>query len=126
MTGMTRRGGQVPRRLLYQVAAVTLAGLAAGALLRYGWAQSPELGWRCGAIDAPGWCAVRHAVLVGLRGQGLGVIALVLGLTALLAREAHRVLILAAAGLGAAGLLLYSAELSAAAVLLAAMGAVRT
>jgi hypothetical protein len=126
MTGMTRRGGQMPRRLLHQVMAAALAGLAAGALLRYGWVQSPELGWRCGAIDAPSWCAVRHALLVGLRAQGLGVIALVLGLTALLAREAYRLLIIAAAGLGAAGLLLYSAELSAAALLLAAMRAVRT
>lgn len=125
MAGITAGDDSAPRLWLRPVLAAAAGGLAAGALLRYGVVQSPELGWRCGAIDAPGWCAVRHGLLVGLRAQAMGVFAAVLGLWALLSRRAHRPLLIAAAGLGAAGLFLYSAELSAAAVLLALLRAQR-
>lgn len=100
-------------------AAVVGGGLAVAALLRYQVLTSQPLNWICEGGAGPWWCAVRRLANALLRAQVLGGIGLAAALYAV-CRGGPAALGTAAA-LGAAGVLLWSPELSAAAVLLVAL-----
>lgn len=100
-------------------AAVVAAALAFAALFRYQVLTSQSLNWICEGGGGPWWCALRRLVNAWLRAQVLGVIGVAAALYAV-CRGGPAALGTAAA-LGAAGVLLWSPELSAAAVLLVAL-----
>jgi hypothetical protein len=107
--------------LLVLAAAVLAAGAAFG--LRLWLLEVPAIGWRCAESGAPGWCAPYAGLGWLLRSQAFGLAAAALAAFALFASS--RTAVLAAAAAGAAALVLYNAELGAAALLLAALRAVR-
>jgi hypothetical protein len=109
-------------RSLLMVVLLALA-LAMGA--RHGWVEPADLTARC---DAAPWdsavCAARSTVVQMFANQRLAWTALALAAIATL-RRSHGTALMALA-LGCAGLVLYSADLSAPAVLLAALVLVRS
>ena len=97
------------------VAAVALS-LAAAAILRYAALEPAGLAHLCGASGAPWWCAPR-ALAAGVLDAGApGFAAIATGVVAILTRSSAWAL--AAACLGAAGLLLYAVATGAAGFLL--------
>lgn len=101
--------------LALTVAAVVLS-LAAAAALRYAALEPAGLAHLCGAPGAPWWCAPR-ALAAGVLDVGaLGFGAIATGVVAILTRSSAWAL--AAACLGAAGLLLYAVATGAAGFLL--------
>lgn len=111
-------------------AGAVLLGLAAGFAVRHLLVQAPELAWACGSLDRPWWCGVREGIIVVFRWQGLGVLATIVGAIALLRWRLGEIDGQKLAGLamvaGAAGLLLYAPELSAAGLLLGAFRLLRS
>lgn len=105
-------------------------GLGVGFALRYFLVQAPELAWACGATAKPWWCGLREGVISVFRWQGLGLIAVVAGALALFRRGSAANTRTRAAGValmtGAAGLLLYAPELSAAGLLLGSLRTARS
>lgn len=99
------------------------AALGVAMVLRVWLLEVPAIGWRCAEPEAPGWCAAYAVFGWLLRSQILGGMAAALGVFALVA-SSRRAVAAAAAG-GAAALVLYNADLGAAALLLAALRAVR-
>lgn len=97
--------------------------MAAAMAVRLWLLEVPAFGWRCAGADAPAWCAVYGGLGWLLRSQALGAVALLLAAVAVFA--SGRSAVIAAAAAGAAALVLYNAELGAAAVLLAALRAAR-
>ncbi len=97
--------------------------LALAAALRVWLIEVPAIGWRCTAVDAPAWCFLFQGLGVFLRAQIFGVVCLIMAVAAFFASS--RAITVAAVAAGAAALVLYNAELGAAAVLVGAMRAVR-
>ena len=102
-------------RLALPVTAVVLS-LAAAALLRYAALEPAGLAHLCGAPGAPWWCAPRALAASVLDAGALGFGAIATGVVAILTRSSAWAL--AAACLGAAGLLLYAVATGAAGFLL--------
>jgi hypothetical protein len=112
------------RAACWRRAALAIAGgLSAAAVVRYGLVQSPEMGWACGRLEPPWWCIPRELLIGFFRWQGVGIAALVLAL-ALLLGDMRR-LAPATMALGAAGLILYAPETSAAGLLIALLLSLR-
>ena len=106
-----------------------LALASAAVAMAVGWAarlwvlEVPAIGWRCAAEAAPPWCSLYAGFGWLLRSQVFGAVALAAAVVALLGSS--RAAVLAATFAGALALVLYNAELGAAAVLLAALRAIR-
>ena len=94
---------------------LALAGLVA-AWLRYGLIEPPAMAQLCTATQAPAWCALRQALVLGFLYEVYGVAAICVAVLALLRRS--RVLAWLAAALGAFALLLYCYEPGALALLI--------
>ena len=95
------------KRAFLEWALVALAfALAAGA--RYLLVQPPEFAHSCDAVTGFGWCTVRLFVIRSFATFGLGYAAM--ALTVLTVFTWNRVIALAAAVVGAAGLVLYCYE----------------
>jgi len=95
------------KRAFLEWALVALAfALAAGA--RYLLVQPPEFAHSCDAVTGFGWCTVRTLVIRSFATFGLGYAAM--ALTVLTVFTWSRVIALAAAVIGAAGLVLYCYE----------------
>lgn len=109
--------------LLKRALVATVAGLAAGAAVRYGIIEPPALGWACQVAEPPPWCLPRHGLIAALQWGALGWAALGFALLALFG--GGRRISIAAAGFGAAGLFLYGAGPGSVALLLALMRALR-
>lgn len=111
-------------------AGAIVLGLAAGFAVRYLLVEAPELAWACGSLDKPWWCGLREGIIAALRWQGLGLLAAIMGAFALLRRPLNSFASGKLAGLailsGAAGLLLYAPELSAAGLLLGSLRLLRS
>lgn len=107
---------------LVTFASAALATAAAMAV-RFWLLEVPAIGWRCAGTDAPAWCSLYAGLGWLLSSQGFGAIAMAAAGIAIF--SSSRPAVLAAAAAGAAALVLYNAELGAAAVLLAALRAVR-
>ncbi len=97
------------------IAAAALA-LAAAAIVRYALIEPVAIAHLCGAPEAPWWCAPRAAAAFVLDAGALGFGAIAAGAAAILTRSSAWAL--AAAGLGAAGLVLYAAVTGAVGFLL--------
>lgn len=121
MAGEQRMTAAERRRWLGLALAVAV-GLVAAALLRYQVLSSRTLNWICEGGAGPWWCGVRRAVNAALYAQGFGLAGFGLAVYAALRR---RSLLVAAGGLSAAGILLWSPEISAAGLLLVALRMVR-
>ncbi|HEX8776876.1 MAG TPA: hypothetical protein VF738_02055 [Rhodanobacter sp.] len=91
-----------------------LAGLGA-AWLRYGLIEPPPMAQACTAAQAPAWCALRQALVLGFLHDVFGGAALIAALLSLLRRS--RALAWLAAALGAVALQLYNYEPGALALL---------
>lgn len=100
-----------------------VAAMAGGWAVRVWLLEVPAIGWRCAADAAPAWCPLYAWFGWLLRSHGLGAVALAAAVIALFASS--RLAVLAAAAAGALALMLYNAELGAAALLLASLRAVR-
>ena len=111
----------VPSPLLALACAATAA--AAATAVRVWLLEVPAIGWRCAETGAPGWCGLYAGFGWLIRGQALGLAAAAFAVFALFGSS--RWAVAAAAAAGAAALVLYNAELGAAALLLAALRAVR-
>lgn len=128
---------EVPHRVLFatspasrfwRIAAVpvvaVVAALVLAILARHQLVEPADLTARC---DAAPWegiaCTIRTLTVQAFAAQRLGTLALAAAVIATLTR--WRVLAIAAAAAGSAGLVLYSTLLSAPAVLLAALVLVR-
>jgi hypothetical protein len=105
------------------VLVAALLAAAAAFALRLWLLEVPSLGWRCADSGAPWWCGPYAGLGWLLRSQAFGWAAAALAAVALFASS--RTAVLAAAGAGVIALVLYNAELGAAAFLLAALRAVR-
>lgn len=111
----------VPFLLLALGCAATAA--AAAMAIRVWLLEVPAIGWRCAEAGAPGWCGLYAGFGWLIRGEALGLAAAALAVFALFGSS--RWAVAAAAAAGAAALVLYNAELGAAALLFAALRAVR-
>jgi hypothetical protein len=113
------------RTLSFPLLALASAAIAAGAAMaaRLWLLEVPAIGWRCAGSGAPGWCGLYAGLGWLLRSHAFGWAAAALAAFALFASS--RAVVLAAAAAGAVALVLYNAEFGAAAVLLAALRAVR-
>jgi hypothetical protein len=109
--------------LLTRAIIAAMAGLAAGAAVRYGLIEPASLGWACQVADPPFWCPPRRILIMALQWGALGGVALAVALLALLGAGRRTALI--AAGLGAAALFLYGAGAGSVAVLLSLLRALR-
>lgn len=94
---------------------LALAGLGA-AWLRYGLIEPRGLAELCATTQAPGWCPLRQALVLGFLHEVYGIAALAVTALALLRRS--RALAWLAAALGALALQLYNYEPGALALLL--------
>jgi hypothetical protein len=86
------------------------------ALLRFRLVEPEYLAHLCGAPAAPWWCTLREAVIAAFASHALEVAAVAAGGVAVVTRRSGAAL--AAACLGAAGLVLYAVEAGAIALLL--------
>ncbi len=100
---------------VWPIATVAIA-LALAASVRYALIEPLAIAHLCGAPGAPWWCAPRGLAAGALHAGALGVGAIAAGVVAILARSSAWAL--AAAGLGAAGLVLYAAAAGAVGCLL--------
>lgn len=94
---------------------LVLSGLGA-AWLRYGLIEPPAMAELCTAAQAPAWCALRQALVLGFLHGVYGVVAILAAVLALLRRS--RALAWLAAALGAFALQLYNFEPGALALLI--------
>jgi len=94
---------------------LVLAGLVAAGL-RYGLIEPPAMAQLCTTVQAPAWCALRQALVLGFLHDVYGVIAVVVAVSSLLRRA--RALAWLAAALGAVALQLYNYEPGALALLI--------
>lgn len=83
--------------------------------LRFGVVEPEALAHACGAPAAPWWCALRAAVIAAFASGALALACVVVAVAATLMRS--RRVALAAACLGVAGLVLFSYESGAVALL---------
>jgi hypothetical protein len=102
------------RRTLAPWLLIALTGLAA-AWLRYGLIEPPAMAQACTAAQAPAWCALRQALVLGFLYEIYGAVAILVAVLALLRRA--RTLAWLAAALGALALQLYNYEPGALALL---------
>lgn len=93
---------------------IALAGLGA-AWLRYGLIEQPALADLCASTQAPAWCPLRQALVMGFLHEVYGIAAVIVAALSLLRRS--RALAWSAAVLGAIALLLYNCEPGALALL---------
>ena len=93
---------------------LVLVGLLA-AWLRYGLIEPPAMAQVCTAAQAPAWCALRQALVLGFLHDVYGVVAILAAVLALLRRSSA--LAWLAAALGAVALQLYNYEPGALALL---------
>jgi hypothetical protein len=105
------------------VAVPIAAAAAAAALLRVLLIEPEAFAHRCGASAGPWWCTLRAAAIVVFASGGLAVAAIGAGVAATVTRRAG--VALSAACLGAAGLVLYSVEAGAVALLLGLLALAR-
>jgi len=105
-------------RLLAPWPLLILVGLGA-AWLRYGLIEPPAMAQICTAAQAPAWCALRQALVLGFLHDVFGVVALIAALLSLLRRS--RALAWLAAALGAVALQLYNYEPGALALLVGSL-----
>lgn len=94
---------------------LVLAGLVAAGL-RYGLIEPPAMAQLCTTVQAPAWCALRQALVLGFLHDVYGVIAVVVAVSSLLRRA--RALAWLTAALGAVALQLYNYEPGALALLI--------
>jgi hypothetical protein len=105
-------------------AAVLVAIAAAvAAVLRFQVVEPEALAHLCGAAAAPWWCTLRAAVVAAFASQALAIAAVAAGVLAIVTRRAGAAI--AAACLGAAGLVLYAVEAGAIGFLLGALALAR-
>ena len=109
------------RALLPWLGIASVMGLAMAA--RYGLIEPAEVAHLCDSGAGPWWCGVRRLVILSFAHHALGHGALIVGLVATLLRR--RLLALAAALLGAAGLVLYEFDFSAVGFLLGVLALAR-
>lgn len=93
---------------------IALVGLGA-AWLRHGLIEPPALAELCTSAQAPAWCALRQALVVGFLHEVYGIAAIIVAALSLLRRS--RALAWLAAALGALALQLYNYEPGALALL---------
>jgi hypothetical protein len=93
---------------------IALAGLGA-AWLRYGLIEPADLVELCTSAQAPAWCALRQALVMGFLHEVYGIAAVIVAALSLLHRS--RALACLAAMLGAFALQLYNYEPGALALL---------
>ncbi|MEW9571996.1 hypothetical protein ABQJ54_09535 [Rhodanobacter sp. Si-c] len=93
---------------------LVLVGFGAAGL-RYGLVEPPALAQLCTATQAPAWCALRQALVLGFLHEVYGIAAICVAVLALLRRS--RVLAWLAAALGVLALQLYNYEPGALALL---------
>ena len=98
------------------LAAAVALSVAVAAIVRYAALEPAGLAHLCSASGAPWWCAPRALAAGVLDAGALGFAAIAAGVLAILTRSSAWAL--AAACLGAAGLLLYAVATGAAGVLL--------
>lgn len=109
---------------LRQALAVAIAGLAVAAAIRYLAIEPDAVARICTAMgERPWWCTVHRGTVITFQSGILGIASLAGGVIAILGGRWHFVLL--ATGLGAAGLVLYSAGPAAVAVILGLLCAVR-
>ncbi len=111
-----------PWRLAAPWLLLLLVGIAA-AVVRFELIESSALGQLCSSGDAPWWCAVRTALVLGFLHHVYGVTALVGAALALVSRR--RALAWLAAALGVFALQLYGAETGALALLVGSLRLLR-
>jgi hypothetical protein len=111
-------------KLIALAAAAVALSLAIAAVLRYAALEPAGLAHLCGAPGAPWWCAPRALAAGVLDAGALGFAAIAAGVVAILTRSSAWAL--AAACLGAAGLVLYAAATGAAGFLLGFLVLART
>ncbi len=99
------------------------AAAALAALLRYLVIEPEGLAHLCSAAAAPWWCAPRAAAITAFSSGALAIAAVGAGVLAIVTRR--RGAGWAAAGLGAAGLVLYAVEAGAVALLLGLLALAR-
>ncbi|MEW9622722.1 hypothetical protein [Rhodanobacter geophilus] len=102
-------------RMLAPWLLIVLAGLGA-AWVRYGLIEPPAMAQICTAAQAPAWCALRQALVLGFLHEVYGIAAMLAAVLALLRRA--RALAWLAAALGALALQLYNYEPGALALLI--------
>jgi hypothetical protein len=96
--------------------AAVAAVLAATAALRFLLIEPHEIGHLCLQAEAPWWCAARGALAAAFRSQAFGALSLACALWSWRRRDVRWAA--AAMVVGAAGLMLYNANLAAPGVLL--------
>ncbi|MFO1127467.1 MAG: hypothetical protein U1E66_03400 [Rhodospirillales bacterium] len=111
------------QRAWMRAALILAIGLAVGAAVRFLIVQVPALAWACGGAARPWWCPWREGLILALRYQAMGIVAVVAGAVALFGDR--RGMARLAIGLGGAGLLLYAPELAGAGLLAGAMARLR-
>ncbi|MBD8899451.1 hypothetical protein [Rhodanobacter sp. DHG33] len=94
---------------------IALVGLGA-AWLRYGLIEQPALADLCTSTQAPAWCPLRQALVMGFLYEVYGIAAVIVAALSLLRRT--RALAWLAAALGAFALQLYNCEPGALALLI--------
>ena len=106
-------------------AAPVLVAIAAAvaSMLRFQVVEPEALAHLCGAAAAPWWCTLRAAVVAAFASQALAIAAVAAGVLAIVTRRAGAAI--AAASLGAAGLVLYAVEAGAIGFLLGALALAR-
>jgi len=112
------------RRALVRVVVSVAIALAIAAGVRYAIIEPARLAHLCGAPGAPWWCAPRALLAAALDAGALGFGAIGAGVLAILTRLSAWAL--AAACLGAAGLVLYAAATGAVGLLLGLLVLART
>lgn len=110
--------------LLRQALAVAFGGLLLAAAIRYLAIEPDAIARVCSAMgQIPGWCRVHEGVVLAFQSGILGIASLASGVIALMG--GGRPFIVLAVGLGAMGLVLYSAGPAAVALILGLLRAVR-
>lgn len=89
--------------------------LAAAMALRHGLIEPETIAHSCGSPGAPLWCAPRAVVIAAFATNGIAIGSVVAGVLAIVTRRSS--LAVLAACLGVAGLVLYSYEAGAVALL---------
>lgn len=96
---------------------VALIGMLSGYLLRTQLIEPQEIGALCTAEQAPLWCQIRHAIIMGLvLGPWPWAGTVLVGMSLLLPRSLAPVALVAGMWVGGALLFVYSAKLGALAV----------
>ncbi|MFO1188348.1 MAG: hypothetical protein U1E97_01840 [Alphaproteobacteria bacterium] len=114
---------------LREALAIAIGGLAVAAAIRYLAIESDTVARICTAMgEQPWWCTVHRGTVITFQSGILGIASLASGVISILGGRilgGRRFFVLAATGLGAAGLVLYSAGPAAVALVLGLLRAVR-